>query len=159
MPWGKKKSALTVKNATIMTRSCSSFFKMFSSTRIHPQQESRGGPSVNPSRHHSLRHHWFPNQKCFISVYIFFLFVCSWCTGSLLPCRLLSSRSRGLLITLLSAGVYCRRSRAPGPSGFSVCSLQALDTGSDSQAQWLCTSGIFPDQGVNQCPLHCKADS
>ena len=77
MPWGKKKSALTVKNATIMTRSCSSFFKMFSSTRIHPQQESRGGPSVNPSRHHSLRHHWFPNQKCFISVYIFFLFVCS----------------------------------------------------------------------------------
>ena len=71
----KKKSALTVKNATITTRSCSSFFTMFSSTRIHPQQESRGGPSVNPSRHPSLRHRWFPNQECFISVYIFsFLF-------------------------------------------------------------------------------------
>ena len=21
------------------------------------------------------------------------------------------------------------------------------------------TSGIFPDQGSNQCPLHCKSDS
>lgn len=90
---------------------------------------------------------------------IFFPFCFSWCTGSLLPCRLLSSCSRGLLITLLSAGVCWRRSRAPGPSGFSVCSLQALDTGSDPQAQWLCTSGIFPDQGVNQRALHCKAGS
>lgn len=41
----KKKSALTVRNTTIMTRSCSLFFKIFSSTRIHPQQESRGDPS------------------------------------------------------------------------------------------------------------------
>ena len=40
-----KKSALTVRNTTIMTRSRSLFFKIFSSTRIHPQQESRGDPS------------------------------------------------------------------------------------------------------------------
>lgn len=44
MLW-KKESALTVRNTTIMTRSRSLFFKIFCSTRIHPQQESRGDPS------------------------------------------------------------------------------------------------------------------
>ena len=131
---------------------------MFSSTHIHPQQESRGGPSVNPSRHPSLRHRWFPNQECFISVYIFsFLFF--------LVHRVLIAVQASIELQPGASHhpAVCWRLLASitgsGPSGFSVCSLQALDTGSDPQAQWLCTSGIFPDQGVNQRALHCKAGS
>ena len=150
----KKKSALTVKNATITTRSSSSFFTMFSSTRIHPQQESRGGPSVNPSRHPSLRHRWFPNQECFISVYIFsFLFF--------LVHRVLIAVQASIELQPGASHhpAVCWRLLA-SITGSRALGLQCLQlAGSDPQAQWLCTSGIFPDQGVNQCPLHCKAGS
>lgn len=103
MLWKKKKSALTVRNTIIMTRSCSLFFKIFSSTRIHPQQESRGDPSsvLTLLRHHGLRGLWFPNWKCLLSEFPFL--VCLWCTGSY--CRQASAQLRPGLLTVLASAV------------------------------------------------------
>lgn len=114
MLW-KKESALTVRNTTIMTRSRSLFFKISGSTRTHPQQERRGDPGsvltlADTTVHCSFG---FLPEVFHILAYFVCLFV-SGCTGSLLPCRLLPSCSPG---ASHCAGVSCRRSRAPGPSG------------------------------------------
>ena len=52
---------------------------------------------------------------------------------------------------------------APHCNGFSCCQAWALDMlGSVVVAHKLsCPAayGIFPDQGLNLCPLHCQMDS
>ena len=49
---------------------------------------------------------------------------------------------------LLAAVASLDRAQAPGHAGFSTCG---------SQAQLLHSMCDLPDQGSNQCPLHCKA--
>ena len=54
------------------------------------------------------------------------------------------------------------RAQALGHGGFSSCSLQALECMQNVVLYGLSHSvarGIFPDQGLNQCPLHWQADS
>ena len=66
---------------------------------------------------------------------------------------------RGLLIVVASLVAEHRLQGMPA----SVVVIHGLQsTGSIAVVHRLsCTmaGGIFPDQGSNQCPLHCKADS
>ena len=62
----------------------------------------------------------------------------------------------------------CCGVQALDSSGFSSCGPQAQYCGSEAlkyklnscgaQAQFLCTMGIFPDQGSNLCLTHWQAD-
>lgn len=114
MLW-KKESALTVRNTTIMTRSRSVFFKIFCSTCIHPQQESRGDPSSVSTLPDTTVYcsTGFPpgNVSC---TCIFCLFFCFWLHRVLTAVRASVELRPG---ASHRTGVSCRRSRAPGPSG------------------------------------------
>lgn len=147
----KKKSALTVRNTTIMTRSCSLFFKIFSSTRIHPQQESRGDPSsvltlldttVSGSSGFLTGNVYYPSfLSCLPLVH-----------RVLLPCRLQPSCGRGfsprwrLLLRITG-------SRALG--------LQCLRLAGSRHRLRLMGSVALHDRDLPRpgWPLHCKAGS
>ena len=82
------------------------------------------------------------------------------CIGSLLLrvgfSLVAASRSYSLLQWLLLV-----RSMGSGCTGFSSCGSWALEPGSVVVAHRLSCSmacGIFPDQGLNPCPLHWQAD-
>ena len=63
---------------------------------------------------------------------------------------------------LLTAGASLLRSTSPGAHGLSGCSPQAQDLRLSSWARRLSCSaacGVFPDPGLNQCPLYWQADS
>ena len=79
------------------------------------------------------------------------------CAGSSLCCTwaFSSCRERGLLSSCGAWVSHC--------CGFSYCGAWALGAwASEAVARGLScpvVCVIFPDQGSNQCPLHCKADS
>ena len=82
----------------------------------------------------------------------------SGCVASSLLCGLLQLRSPGFLMQWL----LLVQSAGSGAAGASSCGSQALIAGSVVVAHGLSCSvarGIFPEQGLNQCPSHCKADS
>ena len=103
--------------------------------------------------------------RCFtslLSLGIFSLFFFFGCTGSSLLCTgFLQLRCKGfslpglLLLLLLehrlqgtwASVVAAHRLQSPG-SLVVACGISCP-----------ATCGIFPDEGLNPCPLHCKADS
>ena len=65
------------------------------------------------------------------------------------PWEFSSCSEQGLFFTFHAQDSYC--------NGFSCCRAKTLElwlSGCGTQA-----CGIFPDQGLNQCPLHWQADS
>ena len=100
----------------------------------------------------------------FLNIHLFILatlrrFHCSWTFSSSCKQRVLSSCGMQLLIVVASLAAEHRLQGMPA----SVVVIHGLQsTGSIAVAHGLsCTMacGIFPDQGSNQCPLHCKVDS
>ena len=100
----------------------------------------------------------------FLNIHLFILatmrrFRCSWTFSSSCKQRVLSSGGMQLLIVVASLVAEHRLQGMPA----SVVVIHGLQsTGSIAVVHGLsCTMacGIFPDQGSNQCPLHCKVDS
>ena len=85
---------------------------------------------------------------------LLYLFMYCCAGSSLLPAGFLSFQGEGLLLQWLlllqSTGSRVLRLQELWHMG-SVVVVQELNCSS--------TCGIFPGQGLNQCPLHCKADS
>ena len=101
-----------------------------------------------------------PSHVSILSLFTFFLkiFVYSW------PCW----------VFLAAHGLSLVAMQSFSPHGFCGCRAQTRVVGSVVAAQGLQSTGlivvayrlscseicgIFPDQGSNQCPLHCKVDS
>ena len=85
------------------------------------------------------------------------------CPGSSLLCRLsLVAVSRGYSLAVVCGLLIPVASLVVGP-GLKARGLQELQRkGAGVVVHRLSCSvacGIFPDQGSNQCPLHCKVDS
>ena len=102
----------------------------------------------------------------FFEIYLFILFMavlslccCMWAFSSYGKWRLLSS--------CCVRASHCNNSsywgtQAPGCVGSVVVACGLLSTGSVVVTNGLSCSmacGIFPDQGLNPCPLHCQAES
>ena len=104
------------------------------------------------------------SSLCFLNVYLFIF----GCAGSLVLCvgflqlwkwGLLSSC--GVLASHCSV-VSCCRTQVLGAWTSVVVARRLQSVGSvncGTGAQLPAACGIFPDQKLNQCPLHCKVDS
>ena len=109
-----------------------------------------------------LNHMYFSflSPPPFLELFLAELCFC-YCTQAFSSCRVWTSHCSGFLLLLRSMGSRLM--------GFSSCSTWAQQLFMDFKAlarvvasQGLrCPEahGIFPDQGLNQCPLHCKGDS
>ena len=106
--------------------------------------------------------------KLFIHLFLaaFGLCCCLWASSSCGEWGLLFIAVRGLLITVdsLCCGAPALGARAAVgvARGLSSCGLWALEPGSVVVVHGLSCSaacGIFPDQGLNLCPLPWQADS
>lgn len=111
----------------------------------------------------TLQSYNLKNRKGILWIFFFF-----GCARSLLLCGLCSGCERGLLSLANAVGLslwwlLLLRSTGFRARGLSGCSFWAL-----SRAQWswrtdwvalcLVARGIFPDQALKLCLLHCQAD-
>ena len=91
---------------------------------------------------------------------LFFKILISGCPGSSLLCAAPLSLQWLLLVQSVASRVLALQKLRP--TGSVVVALGLQRAGSLLVAhRFSCPAacGIFPDQGSNQCPLHCKADS
>ena len=110
--------------------------------------------------------HRFLCQNLFFNCILFYVFWLCWV--------FIAAHGLPLVTASMGATLHCI-ARASHCDGFSCCGEQALGVrasvivahglsscGVGSSAHGLSCSaacGIFPDQGLNPCPLHWKADS
>ena len=102
-----------------------------------------------------------------IGLFKFFFFLIFGCTGSSLLHRLsLVGERRGYsrcgVWASRSGGFSCCRAWVPGHVRSAGAALGLQSAGSLAKAHGLScpvACGIFPDQGLNWCPQHCKAES
>jgi len=108
----------------------------------------------------------FLSPPFFLDLFLAVLCFCC-CTQAFSRCRVWASHCTGFLLLLGSTG-----SRLMGFSSCSTWAQQLWFMGSRVLARVVhgrvvasqglrCPEahGIFPDQGLNRCPLHCKGDS
>ena len=121
-----------------------------------------------PEQYLELKKHFLKNK------FIFYLFIFG-CVGSLLLRRAFSSCSEQGLLFVVLRGLLTAVASLVVEHGLQACVLQQLwfmgsvvvvhglqSAGSVVVGQGPCCSsacGIFPDQGLNPCPLHWQADS